>query len=71
VSPFKVDLCLLIGDVNGDGRVNAVDVSCFNGGFCECDLNGDARYISLDAPILNMHLGTAAPARPTGHTCSP
>ena len=84
-NPFNIDLVVQAGDVNGDGRVNSLDVSAINGNdpfpclnrrLCadlRADVNGDNRVNSLDVSTLNgrMGLGVATAPKPSGHTCGP
>ena len=63
VSQFKIHL---VGDINGDGKVNSVDAARVNAQargagsledyFLQCaDVNGDGKVNSVDAARVNAH----------------
>ncbi|HOW70265.1 MAG TPA: SUMF1/EgtB/PvdO family nonheme iron enzyme [Phycisphaerae bacterium] len=71
--PSEICLALLTGDVNGDGRVNVLDmtrvrnntgVSLTSANF-RCDVNGDGRINTLDMTVVRNGIGKQ------GATCPP
>jgi len=69
VQPFALDVCTLIGDCNGSGRVTTADYSCVKAtlaqrGDVREDLNGSARVTTADYSVVKSHLGDRAPVKP-------
>lgn len=78
VEPFKLDLCVLVGDVNNDSAVTDADLPpdiCVPEPECRCgaraDLDGNGFCDAFDVNTINAQLGTVAYARPSGHSCDP
>jgi hypothetical protein len=72
VRPFALDVCTLIGDCNGTGRVTTADYSCVKAAMglrdgVREDLNGSGRVTTADYSVVKSHLGDRAPvALPDG-----
>jgi len=69
VGPFTIDLCTLLGDANGSGRVTTADyveVKAHMGEYTDAryDLNGTGRVTTADYSVVKEHLGRRAPAKP-------
>jgi len=69
VQPFTLDVCTLIGDCNGSGRLTTADYSCVKAamgqrGDVREDLNGSARVTTADYSAVKSHLGDRAPVKP-------
>jgi len=69
VQPFVLDLCTLIGDCNGSGRVTPADYSCVKGSLGvytedRRDLNGSGRITTADYSVVKSHLGDRLPPKP-------
>jgi len=69
VQPFALDICALIGDCNGSGRVTTYDYSCVKGSIGiytddRRDLNGSGRITTADYSVVKSHLGDRLPPKP-------
>jgi len=69
VEPFTLDVCTLIGDCDGSGRVTTADYTCVKtdlGVYTEGrqDLNGSGRVTTADYSIVKSHMGERAPLKP-------
>ena len=70
VAPFSLDLCILIGDANGDGIVFTTDYGClkakiptFNTDIRE-DLNGDGMVFTTDYGVIKGYFLDGSPPKP-------
>ena len=69
VEAFSVDVCTLVGDVNGDGMVMALDLGAawaVNGQTGPClraDVNGDGTVMALDLGAAWPHNGETMPVK--------
>jgi len=64
--PFGFDLCVLVGDANGSGRVTTADyseVKAHLGQYTDAryDLNGSGRVTTADYSVVKASLGQRAP----------
>jgi len=69
VQPFALDICALIGDCNGSGRVTTYAYSCVKGSIGiytddRRDLNGSGRITTADYSVVKSHLGDRLPPKP-------
>ena len=71
---FRVDLPVLLGDVNGDGFVLNSDVVLANAGvfssvssFDRRDVNGDGFLSNADVTFINAQSPRRMPPKPSGH----
>ena len=69
VVPFVLDVCTLIGDADGSGRVTTGDygeVKLHLGerGEVRCDLNASGRVTTADYSVVKAHMGEQTPAKP-------
>jgi hypothetical protein len=69
VQPFALDVCTLMGDCNGSGRVTTFDYSCVKGSLGvytedRRDLNGSGRITTADYSVVKAHLGERVPPKP-------
>ena len=69
VWPFELDVCTLIGDANGDGRVMALDLGLIwsqNGQVTtgRCDIDGNGIVMALDLGAAWAHNGETVPDKP-------
>ena len=69
VRPFTLDVCTLIGDCNGNGRVTTADYSCVKLAMGQRDhvredLNGSGRVTTADYLVVKDHMGDRAPVAP-------
>jgi len=69
VHAFGLDLCTLIGDADGGGRVTTADYSAVKAhlgerGETRYDLNGSGRVTTADYSVVKAHLGDQTPAKP-------
>jgi hypothetical protein len=78
VEPFKLDLCVLIGDVNNDGVVSETDLPpqiCLPDlcpyDWLRADVDGSGQFTPVDVLIIIEHNASTVPARPPGHSCNP
>ena len=74
VAPFRVNVFTLLGDFDVNGTVLAADVLAINSMAngrrpqgARDDINGDGFKTQADVLILNAHVGTAMPPKPSGH----
>ena len=66
--PFDFELCVLVGDANGTGRVTTADysqVKAHLGGYTDAryDLNGSGRVTTADYSVVKANLGNRAPSK--------
>jgi hypothetical protein len=69
VSDFALDVCSLIGDANGSGRVTTADyseVKAHMGQYTDAryDLNGSGRITTVDYSVVKANLGRRTPSKP-------
>ena len=68
VEPFQFEVCTLVGDCDGSGRVTTLDYVCVKGalgqrGDTREDLDGSARVTTLDYLVVKNNLGRRAPTK--------
>ncbi|HUW83046.1 MAG TPA: right-handed parallel beta-helix repeat-containing protein [Phycisphaerae bacterium] len=69
VKPFQFEVCTLVGDCEGGGRVTTLDHVCVRGaigrrGDLREDLDGGGRVTTLDYLVVKDHIGLRAPSKP-------
>jgi len=69
VRDFTLDMCTLIGDADGSGRVTTADYGEVKAHFGErtdarYDLNGTGRVTTADYTVVKQHLGVRVPSKP-------
>lgn len=69
VSDFALEVCALVGDANGSGRVTTADYSEVKAHMSQYtdaryDLNGSGRITTADYSVVKANLGHRAPTKP-------
>jgi len=69
VEPFALDLCVLIGDANGSGRITTADYAEIKehmGEYTDAryDLNGSGRVTTADYSVVKANMGDRTPTKP-------
>jgi len=69
VEPFTLDLCVLVGDANGSGRITTADyaeIKAHMGEYTDAryDLNGSGRVTTADYSVVKAHMAERVPTKP-------